>query len=58
MLIPKYGVIGAAISSVITAFCTGYLSHAIIPQYRHIFKLQTRSILQGWKNIVNIKSLF
>ena len=58
LLIPKYGVIGAAISSVITAFCTGYLSHAIIPQYRHIFKLQTRSILQGWKNIVNIKSLF
>ena len=57
MFIPLFGIIGAAISSVITAIFTGYLSHAIIPIYRNVFRVQSRSILFGWKDLVNIKSL-
>lgn len=56
-LIPYLGVIGAAICSVITAFCTGYLAHTIIPRYRHIFKMQTRSIVVGWKDLIHIQKL-
>lgn len=56
-LIPNLGVIGAAICSVITAFCTGYLAHAIIPIYRHIFKMQTRSIFIGWKDLIHVQKL-
>lgn len=56
-LIPNLGVIGAAICSVITAFCTGYLAHAIIPMYRHIFKMQTRSIFIGWKDLIHVQKL-
>lgn len=57
VFIPLFGIIGAAISSVITAIFTGYLSHAIIPIYRNVFRVQSRSILFGWKDLVNIKSL-
>ena len=55
--IPLFGAIGAAISSVITAFCTGWISHAILPPYKHIFKLQTQSLIFGWKNLTHVKSL-
>lgn len=55
--IPLFGAIGAAISSVITAFCTGWISHAILPPYKHIFKLQTQSLIFGWKNLTQVKSL-
>lgn len=57
LLIPILGIMGAAISSVITAIFTGYLSHAIIPVYRGVFAVQSHSLLFGWKDIVNIKSL-
>ena len=54
LLIPIYGVIGAAISSVLTAICTGYLSHLIIPQYKTILVMQTRAFLVGWKDLMNL----
>ena len=57
LFIPLFGAIGAAISSVITAFCTGWISHAILPPYKHIFKLQTQSLIFGWKNLTHVKSL-
>ena len=53
LLIPIYGVTGAAISSVLTAICTGYLSHLIIPQYKVILVMQTRAFLVGWKDLMN-----
>jgi O-antigen/teichoic acid export membrane protein len=52
LLIPRYGVTGAAMASVITAICTGYLSHVFIPTYRSYFYTQTYSFLLGWKDIV------
>ena len=47
-LIPQYGVVGAAIASVITAISTGYFSHLLIPSYRSYFYTQTYSFLYGW----------
>lgn len=58
ILIPKYGTVGAAISSVVTAFCTGVFSHIIIPPYRTIFPMQIRCLIIGWKDILKIKSVF
>ena len=51
MLIPILGIYGAAIASVITAFCTGYLSHLVIPKYHSMLRMQTRCIVFGWKDI-------
>ena len=58
LLIPRYGITGAAVCSIITSILTGFFSHAIIPTYRHIFKAQVKSIIWGWKSIIQIKSLF
>ncbi|MGM9746968.1 MAG: flippase [Paludibacteraceae bacterium] len=58
LLLPRYGVLGAAVASVITAVITGYVSHVIIPTYRDIFHMQTRSLLKGWRNIFQVRSIF
>lgn len=58
LLLPRYGVLGAAIASVITAIITGYLSHALIPVYQNMFKMQTITLLKGWLNIFRIKKVF
>ena len=52
ILIPFLGVLGAAIASVVTSIVTGYLSHAVIPLYQHIFSKQTTSLVIGWKNFL------
>ena len=57
LLIPRYGVMGAAWVSILTALFTGFVSHLVIPTYRHIFRMQCRCFLIGWKDIVHLKSL-
>lgn len=52
LLIPRYGVTGAAIASVITAICTGYFAHLFIPTYRSYFYTQTYSFILGWKELI------
>ncbi len=58
LFLPRYSVVGAAVASVITSVITGYLAHLFIPQYFEIFKMQTRSLLLGWKSLFNIRELF
>lgn len=53
-LIPTLGLAGAAIASILTSICTGYLSHLLIPQYRFLFKKQTIAFLLGWKDLIRI----
>lgn len=53
-LLPKCGVMGAAIASIITAIVTGYFSHGLIPIYHHIFKTQTISLFLGWRHIFDM----
>ena len=52
LLIPRYGVTGAAVASVITAICTGYFSHLFIPTYRSYFYTQTYSFILGWTDLI------
>ena len=51
LLIPRLGTMGAAITSVVTAICTGYLAHLLIPSYRGLISMQTKSFLIGWKDL-------
>lgn len=57
LLIPKNGIIGSSIVSVISLFVSGFLVNALIPKYKQIFLQQTKAILYGWKNLLKIKSL-
>lgn len=54
LLIPNFGLKGAAYASILTSLCAGYLSHLIIPQYRYLFTKQTRSLFIGWKDLTKI----
>ena len=57
LMIPSFGAIGAAISSVVTSACTGIFSHLIIPLYRPFFKKQIYSFVYGWKDLTRICTL-
>jgi len=57
LMIPLFGAIGAAISSIVTAACTGIFSHLIIPSYRSLFKMQIHSFVYGWKDLTHIYTL-
>jgi PST family polysaccharide transporter len=45
VLIPRYGINGAAIATLISQFYASYLYYAFFKKTRHIFLLQTKSIL-------------
>lgn len=49
LFLPIFGVLASAVISIISNIIAGYVSDLLIPKYRHIFKLQTKSILYGWK---------
>ncbi|TRX13389.1 flippase [Flavobacterium gawalongense] len=45
VLIPKYGINGAAVATLISQFYASYLYYVFFKKTRHIFLLQTKSIL-------------
>ncbi|HEY1195885.1 flippase [Flavobacterium sp.] len=45
ILIPRYGIDGAAVATLLSQFYASYLYYAFFKKTRHIFNLQTRSIL-------------
>ena len=49
LLIPQMGVIGASWASVITLLGASYMFNIVIPPYYKLMKVQTISILFGWK---------
>lgn len=55
LLLPKYGIMAAAIIAIFSNIMAGYISDAIIPQFRHIFVRQTKAVLLGWRDIIRIK---
>lgn len=57
ILLPRYGVVAAAFVAILSNLFAGYVSGLFIPVYRHIFIRQTKAVLFGWKDIVNVKSL-
>lgn len=57
-LLPVYGVIAAGLVTIISNIAAGYIADAFIPAYRHLFVMQTKSLLYGWRDIVlNINKL-
>ena len=54
LLIPHFGLKGAAYASILTSLCAGYLAHLVIPHYRFLFTKQTKSLLIGWKDLTKI----
>ena len=57
LLLPKYGAIAAAFVAITANLAAGYLADAIVPAYRHIFIQQTKALLFGWRDLINIKKL-
>lgn len=55
-LIPKYGIIGSAFVTIITLFVSGFLANYLIPPYRHIFKMECKVLIFGWKELRYLKS--
>ena len=58
ILLPRWGVMGAAWATLVTVALSGFLANAIIPPYRDIFLLQVRALLTGWKGLFKIRTLF
>lgn len=58
LLLPRYGVLGAAFASIIASVTVGYVAHALVPSYHQICKMQTMSIFKGWLNVFRIKEVF
>lgn len=54
-LLPRYGVVAAAVISIISNVVAGYLADFLIPVYRHLFVMQTKALLFGAKDILAIK---
>ena len=57
LLLPRYGIIAAAIVAITSNVAAGYLADAIIPAYRHIFVRQTKALFIGWKSVCTIRHL-
>lgn len=55
LLLPRYGIIAAAIVSIVCNIMAGYIADALIPSYRHLFARQTRALLLGWKDLLCFK---
>ncbi len=49
ILIPRFGIIGSAWSSVIVMFCIAFVFNLLIPPYYNIWKMQAKTLLLGWK---------
>ena len=57
LIIPVYGVIGSAVITVFSVFCSGFIANLIIPPYRKYFFLQCKALIYGPINIFNAKYL-
>ena len=55
--LPRYGIIGSAWVTIITTSITGFFGNLLIPAYHGIFKLQVTALLNGWREVANIRSL-
>ena len=49
VVLPRFGVVGAAWVTLVTVSVTGWLANLLIPPYHGIFALQGKALLTGWK---------
>ena len=52
LLLPRYGVMAAAVVAIVSAVVAGYLADAFIPAYRHLFVKQTKALALGWRELI------
>lgn len=57
LFIPRWGLIGTAVASILTYFYAGTFSNIFIPRYWFVLKTQIKAILWGWKDLINIKHI-
>lgn len=57
VLLPRYGIVAAASVAIISNVAAGYIADAFIPAYRHLFRLQTKTLLVGYKDLIRIKEI-
>ena len=58
LFIPRWGVEGTAVASILTYLYAGTLSNIFIPPYWFVLKSQVKSLVIGWKDLVHFKQLF
>lgn len=58
IFIPIYGVIGSAITALITVAFTGCIANIFIPPYHNIIKMQIYAIIFGWRDLLAIKKFY
>lgn len=54
-IIPIHGIIGASIISIVVTLFVGSIANLIIPSYHRYFKIQTKALFTGWKDIFNLR---
>jgi O-antigen/teichoic acid export membrane protein len=52
LFIPRWGALGAAYATLIAYSTASYFSHVLTKALRPVFKLQTKSLLLGWRNLL------
>ena len=57
LFIPKWGLIGTAIASILTYLYAGTISNIFIPQYWFVLKTQIKALFLGWKDLIKLKQL-
>ena len=57
LFIPRWGLVGTAVASILTYFYAGTFSNIFIPRYWFVLKTQIKAILWGWKDLINIKHI-
>ena len=57
ILLEQFGAIAAAAIAIVSYVCAGYVADSFIPQYRHLFRIQTIALFKGWKDFVNLRNI-
>lgn len=55
IFIPQYGIIGSAFVTIITIMISGFIANMFIPPYMHIFKMECKALIFGWKELKYLK---
>lgn len=57
ILIPKFGILGSAWTTIISVLFAGYFANSFLAPFREIFKIQTLAIILGWKTGIKMLNL-
>ena len=57
LFIPRWGLIGTAVASILTYFYAGTFSNIFIPRYWFVLKTQLTALFLGWKDLFKLKQL-